>query len=159
MVAAELATGYSALKTAYDMAKGLKDIDDRVKLNAAIIDLQEKIQTARDDADAARHRLIELQAIVAELTDWQKMAARYCLKDFGGSTFAYELRSEFAEGEPIHKACPKCFQDKKRAILQYRHKDSNQRDHYKCNSCSTQFELGHYVPYQPKVNRSSDWRS
>jgi hypothetical protein len=41
-MAAELIAGLGAIKTAFDLAKGLKDIDDATRRNAAVIELQEK---------------------------------------------------------------------------------------------------------------------
>ena len=38
----EALAGLSALKTAFDLAKGLKDITDVANRNAAVIELQEK---------------------------------------------------------------------------------------------------------------------
>ncbi|MER9032423.1 hypothetical protein [Mesorhizobium sp. M0674] len=157
MVVAEIATGYSALKAAYDLAKGLKDINDRVALNAAIIELQEKILSAQEAASSAKDKLRELQETVAEFEDWNATATRYQLKDFGGSTFAYELIAEKANGDPVHRACPKCFDNRKRSILQFDYRDMSQRDHYNCHGCGSKFEFGNAVRHQPQVNRSSGW--
>jgi hypothetical protein len=44
---AEVFAGLGALKTAFDIAKGLKDIDDTTRRNTAVIDLQEKILSAQ----------------------------------------------------------------------------------------------------------------
>lgn len=159
MALAEIATGYSALKSAYELAKGLKDINDRVALNAAVIDLQEKILSAQEAAAAAKDKLRELRETIEALENWGTMAARYQMKDFGGSTFAYELIAEKANGEPIHRACPRCFENRKRSILQFDYKDASQRDHYKCHACDSKFEFGNSVRYTPQVNRSSDWRA
>ncbi len=52
---AEVFAGLSTIKTAFDIAKGLKDIDDVAHRNAAIIELQEKILTAQ----AAQATLVE----------------------------------------------------------------------------------------------------
>ena len=51
----EVIAGLGALKTAFDIAKGLKDIDDRVRLNEARMELQEKIL----DAQQAQATLLE----------------------------------------------------------------------------------------------------
>ena len=48
----EAMTGASALKTAFDMAKALKDIDDRTRRNDAVIELQEKILRAQTAQEA-----------------------------------------------------------------------------------------------------------
>jgi hypothetical protein len=52
---AEVFAGLSAIKSAFDIAKGLKDIDDATRRNAAVIELQEKILTAQSaQADLVR---------------------------------------------------------------------------------------------------------
>lgn len=155
MVAAEIATGIGALKGAYDIAKTLKDITDRVKLNEAIIDLQNRILAAQEEALEARERLRDMQQQIASFENWERTAARYQLKDFGGSTYAYELRAEASDGEPPHKACPRCFESKKRSILHFKLRDASSRDHYKCEVCGTVFELG--VRSLPKPPRSTSW--
>jgi hypothetical protein len=48
MVVTETIAGLSAIKTAFDMTKALKDINDAAIRNAAVIELQEKILSARD---------------------------------------------------------------------------------------------------------------
>jgi hypothetical protein len=42
---AEVFAGLGAFKTAFDIAKGLKDIDDATRRNAAVIELQEPRRT------------------------------------------------------------------------------------------------------------------
>lgn len=152
----EIATGFSALKSAYEIAKGLKDINDRVALNAAVIDLQEKILSAQEAAASAKDRLRELQDTIAAFENWESTAARYRLKDFGEGTFAYELAINDPHGEPAHLACPNCFQQRKRSILQFSHTGSGRR-HFDCQACGKKLELGTYVPYRPTVNRTSGW--
>lgn len=148
----DIAAGYTALKTAYDIAKGLKDIDDRVKLNAAIIELQEKILAAQEATSEARDRLRELEADLAARDAWEATASRYVLKDYGGQTFAYELLPERADGEPIHRVCPSCFERRTRSILQHRFRDASQQEHYACPSCEKEFIFG--VAVQVRLNYS-----
>ncbi len=52
---AEVFAGQGALKTAFDIAKGLKDINDATVRNAAVIELQEKLLAAQ----AAQASLVE----------------------------------------------------------------------------------------------------
>lgn len=151
----DIAAGYTALKTAYDIAKGLKDIDDRVKLNAAIIELQEKILAAQEVAGEARDRLHELETDLAARDAWEATASRYVLKDYGGNTFAYELQPDRAEGDPIHRVCPNCFEQRMRSILQHRFRDASQREHYACPSCEKEFVFGVAVPVSITYRKSS----
>jgi hypothetical protein len=73
----EVFAGLSSIKAAFDIAKGLKNIDDATRRNAAIIELQEKILSAQ----AAQAELIEaigeLKSRVAELEAWDAEKQRY----------------------------------------------------------------------------------
>ena len=134
----ELADARSGLKTAYEIAKGLKDIDDRVKLNAAVMDLQERILSAQQAAMDAQARLQRLEAELAARDDWDATA--------------YELRPDRANGEDVHRICPNCYQKRARSILQHRFRDASQREHFICPSCDKEFIFGVAVPI--RVNRS-----
>lgn len=151
----DIAAGYTALKAAYDITKGLKDIDDRVKLNAAVIELQERILSAQEATAEARERLRELETQLAERDAWETMASRYVLKDYGGSPFAYELLSDRADGEPVHRICPTCYQKRSRSILQYKYCDNTKRDHYSCSACCTEFVFGASVPIDLSHSRGA----
>ena len=70
MVAAEVYASLTALKTAFDLARGLKDIDDATRRNAAVIELQEKILAAQSEQAALIERSHELQSRVAQLEAW-----------------------------------------------------------------------------------------
>lgn len=137
----EIAQGYSALKAAFDMAKGLKDIHDQVKLNSSVIELQSKILEAQEAVGNARDKLGALQAEIDRLNDWNAAASRYRLKDFGGQSFAYELIPDKAAGDPLHLACPECFRNSKISILQY-DDTYNGRKRYGCLGCGKHVMLG-----------------
>ncbi|ESX78826.1 hypothetical protein NKJ87_02065 [Mesorhizobium sp. M0027] len=138
-----IASGYSALTAAFEIAKGLKNVDDQVKLNAAVIELQQKIADAQHSASASRDAMRELQEKIAEFERWEKTADRYLLKDFGDQTYAYELIAGKPGDEPSHLVCPNCFQQRKRSILQYDDKYSGRR-RYNCMNCGKHVDLGRY---------------
>lgn len=138
---AEAAAGIGALKTAFDIAKGLKDIDDTTRRNAAVIELQEKILGAQLAQSTLIERINELEAKMAGFEQWDAQKKRYELKDFGGQTFAYALKPQTAEGEPPHKACPACYQKRQIGILNFSHNGSG-RGFYDCTACGTQIVLG-----------------
>jgi hypothetical protein len=138
----DIGAGYAALQAALGIAKGLKDINDQVKLNAAIIELQQKILEAQAATTDARQQLQEMEAQLFERKAWDATAARYVLKDFGGNTFAYELRQDHANGEPLHRLCPSCFEGRKRGILQFQFRSDNGQDRYECGSCKREFAFG-----------------
>jgi hypothetical protein len=152
-VAAEIITGLGAIKTAFDLAKGLKDISDATVRNSAVIELQERILTAQATQAALVERVGELEKKITGFETWEFQKKRYQLKDFGGGTFAYELKPAEAQGEPIHRICPACFERGSRSILQYDFRTAAQQDRYVCSSCKTQFEFG--IRQERQVNRSS----
>jgi hypothetical protein len=105
----EVFAGLGAIKTAFDIAKGLKDIDDAARRNAAVIELQEKILTAQQEQMALVERIGELEKQIERFETWEAEKKRYKLTDYGGGTFAYALKPEEAQGEPEHRICAHCY--------------------------------------------------
>jgi hypothetical protein len=141
----EVLAGLSAIKTAFDIAKGLKDIDDAARRNAAVIELQEKILIAQQAQMALVERIGELEKQVERFETWKAEKNRYKLTDYGGGTFAYALKPEEAQGEPEHRICAHCYESGHRALLQFSHKSGGQ-DYFDCLSCKTQQAFGLYRP-------------
>lgn len=152
MVLAEVTMGFGALKGAYEVARGLKDVDDKVRINAAVIEIQEKILTAQEGAAAARERLTELEGQLAAYKSWDAIAVRYALRNFGDDTFAYEFVVDSEDDTPAHLACPNCFQKRERSILQFRSK-SGARRFFVCPACEKTFPLGAHSGQAPTVRR------
>jgi hypothetical protein len=74
---AEAFAGLSAIKSAFEIAKGLKDINDITRRNAAVIELQEKILSAQSKQADLVESIRELRARVAELQTWDTEKQRY----------------------------------------------------------------------------------
>jgi len=140
---AEVFAGLSALKSAFDIAKGLKDIDNVARRNAAVIELQEKILSAQSAQSDLVDRVRNLEEKVTSLETWETEKKRYKLTDFGGGTFAYLLKPEAANGEPTHRICASCYQKGEKSILQFLHRSEGQ-DYYKCRGCGEQ-TFGIYI--------------
>src|ERR1700722_4631396 len=143
---AEVFASVSALKTAFDIAKGLKDIDDATRRNAAVIELQEKILSAQQAQSALVDRIGELEKEVAGFEKWDAEKERYKLTDFGGNTFAYALKPEATRGEPTHRICPNCYEKRVKSILQSKGRNAYSQEIYVCVACKTEFNLGHRTP-------------
>ena len=114
----EVFAGIGALKTAFDIAKGLKDIDDATRRNAAVIELQEKILTAQSEQASLIDTVGQLKSRVAELEAWNADKQRYVLSDFGSGLLAYSLKDSMSNGEPPHHLCAQCYSDNVKSILQ-----------------------------------------
>jgi len=117
----EVFAGLGALKTAFDIAKGLKDIDDAARRNAAVIELQEKILAAREAQSALLDRVSELEEKVAGFETWDTEKKRYELKQLvrSGPSFAYALKPDAQPPETFHCICATCYQKRVKSILQF----------------------------------------
>ena len=115
---AEIYAGLGAVKAAFDIAKGLKDIHDVTLRNAAVIELQEKILAAQVEQSSLIERIRELEKEMAEFERWDTEKQRYELKDVGFSCFAYMLQPEARGSEPPHFVCTNCFNKCEISLIQ-----------------------------------------
>jgi hypothetical protein len=113
----EAMMGASALKTAFDMAKALKDIDDRTRRNDAVIELQEKILGAQTSQAALIQQVGELEKEVAALKAWDADKQRYRLSELKPGVLAYAPKEGMENGEPAHNLCSSCYQHGFKSIL------------------------------------------
>jgi hypothetical protein len=138
---AEVFAGLGAIKTAFDLAKGLKDIDDATRRNAAVIILQEKILDAQQAQSALIEKARELEKEVTELKAWGAEKEKYELKNVGRGSFAYVRKKDAQPSEPSHWLCAQCYQNSKKSILQYHHA-ADYRDHvYDCSACGEKIRM------------------
>ena len=114
----EVLIGINALKAAFDLSKGLKDIDDRVRLNSAVMDLQEKILTAQQSQTSLMETVGDLEKEVAALKAWDADKQRYELKDLGKGFYAHVLKQGMENGEDPHALCTNCYQKGFKSVLQ-----------------------------------------
>ena len=83
---AEVFAGLGALKSAFDIARGIKDLDDAAKRNAAVIDLQQTILTAQQAQAALLEEMDRLKKENAELKEWEVGKDDYQLIKLGNET-------------------------------------------------------------------------
>jgi hypothetical protein len=152
---AEVYAGLGAVKAAFDLARGLKDINDATVRNAAIIELQRKILAVQQEQSGLLDRTRELEHQIESLEAWESEKQRYDLRELPPGVFVYELKPSDATGEPPHKICQTCFQRRKKSILQA---DAPVNGIYRlnCFECGTQLRAGHFQA--PMRNRApSPW--
>ena len=118
MVVAEAISGLSGLKTAFDIARTLKDLDDRARRNAAVIELQESILSAQAAQATLIEKVRDLEAEMARMKTWDTDKQRYELKDLWKGFFAYILKEGMENGETPHAICTNCYQNRFKSILQ-----------------------------------------
>lgn len=138
----EAIAGLSAIKTAFDMTKALQNMHDAVARDRAVIELQKEILAAQSAQATLVQRVSDLEKEVTQFEQWAAQKKRYALTDYGGGTFAYELKADAAEGEPIHRICADCYQKGHKSILQFKFKTGEQQDKYRCHSCDHEFYFG-----------------
>ena len=139
-----IAGALSALKGANDIAQAMIGLRDAAAFQSKLIEFQAKIIEANNSAFAAQdertaflRQISDLESKVAALEAERSRLQRYELKDFGGNTFAYELKASEAGGEPIHRACPNCYGKGQISILQFDFRTSVSQDRYNCHACKT----------------------
>jgi hypothetical protein len=103
--------------------------------------LQEKILSAQEAQFALVKRVDELEKEMVALKTKSIQLQRYQLKDYGGNTFAYELKESEARGEPSHRACTTCCQQGHISILQFEFNSKGQ-DWYECKRCNSRQKFG-----------------
>jgi hypothetical protein len=141
---AEVYAGLSAFKTLFDMAKGLKDINDATVRNGAIIELQEKILAAREAQSAALERIGELEKEVADFETWDTEKKQYELKHLGWNAFAFMLKPDARGTEPPHWVCAHCFRDRRTAeVIQHTSVKRGEGIGFFCPSCHTEIRPSH----------------
>jgi hypothetical protein len=116
---AEVFAGLSALKTAFDMAKGLKDINDAVIRNGAVIELQEQILSAQQTQSTLLERIGTLEKEVASFETWDAEKQKYKLYHLGWAAYAFMLKPEARGTEPPHHVCANCFAKRQISIIQH----------------------------------------
>ncbi|NYD82074.1 hypothetical protein HD884_002137 [Ochrobactrum intermedium] len=152
----DITSGYTALTTAFNLAKGLKDVHDQVKVNEVLIELQAKILEAQEAVRDGRDRLEKAELELKGYKDWDLISSRYSLRDFGGNTYAYEVKKDHANGQPWHLACPDCYGNHRLSILQYDDIYVG-RKNFKCSSCKNEFRLGKSEYYEKYTRVAPDW--
>lgn len=136
----EIYAGIGAIKTAFDMAKGLKDIDDAARRNAAVIELQEKILSAQSAQAALVEAVSVLEKEVADLKAWGSDKQRYDLvKVEGSDIFAYAVKEAARNGEPNHYLCATCYQNGKKSVLQPQTRFPGRVQVLVCHQCGSDF--------------------
>ena len=158
---AEVFAGIAGLKSVMDVLKGFKDINDANTRNAVAVDLQQKILAAYQSQTELAEQVRNLEKEIAKFKNWEAEKDRYVLTDYGSGSFAYSLKLEKANGEPMHKICANCYAKDQKSILQFRHTTADKRECVICNNCGKEAFLGTPQKLQATAIRSSgrpgDW--
>jgi hypothetical protein len=132
----EAIAGLGAIKSAFDLAKGLKDINDAAVRNAAVIELQERILAAQQAQSALVERVSELEKRVAGFEKWETEKEKYKLEEVHPKNYAYAIKESARGSEPSHLICATCYENRKRTILQ-----PSSAVHLSCPVCKTTIQF------------------
>lgn len=114
----ELIAGLGAFKTMFDIAKSMKDMNDTVRINAAVADLWEQIITAQARYTAAIEQVGELKEQLSRFETWEAEKQRYELVQLYAGSLAFSVKEAMRHNEPPHYICPSCYQQNKKSIMQ-----------------------------------------
>lgn len=142
---------FLGLKTAMDMAKGLRSLDQMADVRLKVIDLQQVILEAQDKLNAAQSeqsalakRNDDLEKEMASMKAWEKEKERYQLIEPWRGCFVYALK-ESSKGTDIpHWICEHCYQEGRKSLLHDTYKQGNRRNVFvKCSHCELEHETFH----------------
>ncbi|MGI4819467.1 MAG: hypothetical protein ACRYFE_13230 [Janthinobacterium lividum] len=135
-----------SLQAALDIAKSLVGIRDQamvqsrvIELNQIILQAQEEATDAREERNNLRRKIYTLEQEIANHNEWRKEAALYELKDMGQGVVLYVRK---ANDQPNHILCPNCFSVHKKSFVQ-KTQATRHGEYFihKCFSCSSEFEF------------------
>lgn len=142
---AEVFAGISAFNSMLSAAKALREMDNKVSLNEAVIDLQGQILTAQESYTTLLAKVGELENKLASYEDWEAQKQRYVLKPHGErAALAYALQDGVEPPEHPHSICPDCYQNRKKSILQTVRHVVGFAESLTCNVCGWEgYTRGH----------------
>jgi hypothetical protein len=144
----EVYAGLSAFKAMFDMAKGLKDINDAAIRNGAVIELQEQILSAQQQQSELFELVRTLEAEVANFETWKTEKERYELKELAPhGVYAYAIKESARGPEPKHWICPDCYENRQKSVLQQVTRVPGRADVRLCQRCGWEaYVLGIWQP-------------
>jgi hypothetical protein len=153
---AEIYAGLSAFKAMFDMAKGLKDINDAAIRNTAVIELQEKIRTAQEAQTTLLERIDFLEKELVRFEKWETEKENYKLVEVGPGAFARVIKPAMQGSEPECLFCPTCYEQAKKSVLQALpqfEKRATGADTRVCPVCSTRVAVARNPQWQAPIGR------
>lgn len=114
---------------------------------ADMFQVEAQYRSVLQDNDALKKQIADFEA-------WNRQKDRYELHEPGPGVYVWSLKKEAEASEPAHWICVKCYEDRRRAILQ-RLSGGNMMV-FRCSSCETKiaFNNPEYTPYRGGPSRS-----
>jgi hypothetical protein len=153
----EISAAFQSVKSAIALIKATQGLSNSTEVLTAVNDVQMKLSDAIASALASQEkqaslteRVRELEGKLRDIEDWKRQIQRYELFQFPTGTFAYKLKADMANGEPIHYLCSTCADKKQKTTLQ---------PHYRHLNCPESRYHGIWTEHEPEHGASGDRRS
>jgi len=121
----EISAALQATKILYDIAKANKELTNYNELVAAVSEVNAKLIDANTAALASQEkqsflsdRVRELEKKLMEFENWESEIQKYKLHKFPSGAFAFELKPEMQQTEPLHYLCETCVAKRQTSIMQ-----------------------------------------
>jgi hypothetical protein len=143
----EIGGAIAGIKSAMDIAGGIRSLKSDTEIHQAIIDIQRTLLDAQAEALTDKQRLGELltenaslKSEIAKFSDWQSVKARYRLAKSELGAFFYEPIPDKATSEPYHRLCATCFEQQ---VVSYLHTKlkSDPGEKVTCHRCDRDLKL------------------
>jgi hypothetical protein len=139
----EIASVFTSVKVAYDIAKGIGSLKSEVERNESISKILDILLSVQSDAlqMQEKHHLLlrekdNLEKKLMELEKWSETEIQYELKEVARGFFVYAYKKPDNLGKPDHWICANCYKDRKASILQLV-SGSMIKKRYFCPNCKT----------------------
>ncbi len=143
---ADFSAFISSIGALSNIAKGLQSIHDEKQIFEATSDLRERIFTIQSNALTLQEdhfsllkQKDELEKKILSFERWDDTAALYSLKKLKLGAYVYAPNESNKTAEPMHWICAKCYQDRKKSILQF-YWDIGKGSYALCPECKNRFD-------------------
>lgn len=126
----ETATAIESIKAAISIVRGMKSLDDRTAVNAAIIDIQAALLDAQQEMFSLQETIQLLKARIESLERFDP--ERFELVPLVHDGHKYSGRKAYRDKETGDFYCPGCFASGKLVPIQFSKSGFNA---HKCEAC------------------------
>ncbi len=139
----EINAALQATKVLYDIAKankGLTNYNELVsavsEVNARLVDANAAALSSQEKQSFLAERVRELEKKIMEFENWESEIQKYKLHKFPSGTFAFELKPEMQQTEPLHYLCETCAAKRQKSMLQPDGFHNGEGLFLRCHNCN-----------------------
>jgi hypothetical protein len=141
-----IASALSAINALKTIGEGIVAARDQLAFQEKLIAVHSALNAAQstiievNEARASLSKKVdELEEKIAQMSAWAAEKQRYELVNLAEGVFAYRLKADAANGEPVHEICPQCYEQRRKSILQKQLLDIGRAEKRVCTAC--EFEV------------------